>query len=147
MNVSAASGQVKVAVDRITERVGRQIISRGTRAVNAIRNAELETLNKPGSGRVYKKPGGGTYRASAPGEVPARRTGALRQQWTGNVEVNGSGSGFVSITARLVSNVGKYAEYMEYGTPGGKIAPRPYVEKIKEKALPKVKAIYSEPYV
>ena len=57
------------------------------RAVNAIRNAELEVLRGKRSGRVYRKPHTKShYTASAPGEPPARRTGNLRLNWNGTVE-------------------------------------------------------------
>lgn len=132
------SVSIQVAVDQVTESVKNQILSRGTRAVNAIRNAELETLNGTGGGRTYRRPGGGTYTASAPGEVPARRTGNLRRNWTGEVE-GGPGS----IVAKYTANA-EYAGYLEYGTR--KMARRPYKDKIAEKALPQIISIYSEPY-
>lgn len=59
------------------------------------------------SGRVYSKPGGGTYRASAPGQAPANRTGAL----SGNVKVF-VGRGGAEVTVREM--VG-YAWILEHG--------------------------------
>lgn len=147
MSAVNVGGQIEVAVKKVTENVCRQVVSRGTRAVNEIRNAELNVLKGARSGKVYKKPGGGTYRASAPGEPPARRTGNLRMNWNGRVEGGASGGTSVSLTAVLESMETKYNDYMEHGTPGGMIAPRPYVERIRDKALPKIEAIYNEPYV
>lgn len=147
MSAVNVGGQIEVAVKKVTENVCRQVVSRGTRAVNEIRNAELNVLKGARSGKVYKKPGGGTYRASAPGEPPARRTGNLRMNWDGRVEGGASGGTSVSLTAVLESMETKYNDYMEHGTPGGMIAPRPYVERIRDKALPKIEAIYNEPYV
>ena len=78
---------LKIAVDKVVKSVGKQAVSRGTRAVNAIRNAELDVLKGQRSGRVYKKPHSkATYTASAPGEPPARRSGALRLNWHGEVK-------------------------------------------------------------
>ena len=74
-----ASGRLKIAVDDTVKKVNRESASRGARAVNAIRNAELEVLRGKRSGRVYRKPYTKShYTASAPGEPPARRTGNLR---------------------------------------------------------------------
>ena len=38
----------------------------------------------------------------------------------------------------------RYAGDLENGTP--KMAPRPFVERIKAEAAPEIKKIYSEPY-
>lgn len=144
--------------------INRKVMSRGVRVVNVIRTAELEVLKGQRSGRVYKKPGthgaalkhtkmllgeyghklrgGQLYRASASGEPPAKRTGALRMHWTGDVEPSCSPEG-VKVTAYIESQE-KYAAYLEYGT--NKIAPRPFVEKIKEKAQPEIEKIFKEPY-
>lgn len=161
----SAGRVVRAKVSEMVEGINRKVASRGVRAVNALRNAELEVLKGQRSGRVYKKPGthgkaskatkkllgdyghtlrgGQLYRASAPGEPPARRTGALRMHWNGHVESKSvSGNGIV-ITAALESGE-KYAGILENGT--GNMAPRPFVEKIKEKAMPEIRKIYSKPY-
>ena len=142
--IGQAGAALRIAVDRVVENVGRQAVSRGTRAVNAIRNAELDVLKGSRSGRVYKKPySSATYTASAPGEPPARRSGALRLNWHGEVQGGSAGSGGVQITAVLESEQ-HYAGYLENGT--SKMAPRPYKDKITEKATPEIVAIYNEPY-
>ena len=43
---------IRAEVDKITKNIGRQVVSRGYRAVNAIRNAEQEVLNGKGGGRT-----------------------------------------------------------------------------------------------
>lgn len=143
MSAVNIGGRVEMAVKKVTEDVCRQVVSRGTRAVNEIRNAELNVMKGSRSGKVYRRPGGGTYRASAPGEPPAVRTGNLRLNWNGHVEGGASGGTGVSISAILESGE-RYAGYLENGT--SKMAPRPYVDRIKEKALPKIVAVYNEPY-
>ena len=146
VSIGGAATAVKVAVEKTVQSVNQQVLSRATRAVNAMRNAELDVLKGQRSGKVYKKPGGGTYRASAPGEPPARRTGNLRLHWNGNVEAGTSSGQGISVKLQLESMETKYNDYMEHGTPGGMIAPRPYVDRITEKATPDVVAIYSESY-
>lgn len=148
---------VRVKVKEQVADINRQALSRGTRAVNALRTAELEVLKGQRGGKVYKKSGtygaptsatrklskdyahklkgGQLYRASAPGEPPARRTGALRLHWNGN--------GKKQVIAELESGE-KYASMLEEGTT--KMAPRPFVEKIKEEAMPEIQRIYSESY-
>lgn len=126
-------------------KINRQVVARGVRAVNAMRNAELEVLKGQRSGRTYRKPHSkATYTASAPGEPPARRTGNLRMHWNGQVKSEGStAGGGVQIIAELESQE-KYAGYLENGTK--KMAARPFVDKIKEKATPEIEKIYKEPY-
>lgn len=144
VSISGAGAAVKVAVEKTVESVNRQVLSRATRAVNAMRNAELDVLKGQRGGRIYRKPGGGTYQASSPGEPPARRTGNLRLHWNGRVATGGGGSGSgVSITLELESQE-HYAGYLENGT--SHMAPRPFKDRITEKATPDVVAIYSEPY-
>lgn len=143
-SIGQARAALEIAVDRVVENVGRQVVSRGTRAVNAIRNAELDVLKGSRSGRVYKKPhSSATYTASAPGEPPARRSGALRLNWHGEVRGGSTGGSGVQITAVLESEQ-RYAGYLENGT--SKMAPRPYKDRITEKATPEILAIYNEPY-
>lgn len=138
-----ASGRLKIAVDDTVKKVNREAASRGMRAVNAIRNAELEVLSGKRSGRVYRKPHTKShYTASAPGEPPARRTGNLRLNWNGTVESSSTGSG-LRVTAVLESQE-RYSTYLENGTR--RMAPRPFKQPISEKAMPEIKRIYHEKY-
>lgn len=109
-------------------------------ASHELRNASLEVLRGKRGGRLYRRAGyKRRYRASAPGEPPALRTGTLRRSW------RPIQSGEHGLDAAIESSV-PYADYMENGTPGGKIAPRPFAERIIEKARPKIEAIYDEPF-
>lgn len=138
-----ASGRLKIAVDDTVKKVNREAASRGTRAVNTIRNAELEVLRGKRSGRVYRKPHTKShYTASAPGEPPARRTGNLRLNWNGTVESSSTGSGLL-VTAVLESQE-RYSTYLENGTR--RMAPRPFKQPISEKAMPEIERIYHEKY-
>lgn len=144
MTPQEASGRLKVVVAETVSKVNRQAASRGTRAVNAIRNAELEVLKGQRSGRTYRKPySKATYTASAPGEPPARRTGNLRLNWNGTVEGSAASSGGIAITAVLESQE-EYAGYLENGT--SRMAPRPFKDRIAEKAAPEIERIYGESY-
>ena len=113
--------------------------------VAKIHRQVVEVLKGQRSGRTYRKPHSkATYTASAPGEPPARRTGNLRMHWNGQVKSEGStAGGGVQIIAELESQE-KYAGYLENGTK--KMAARPFVDKIKEKATPEIEKIYKEPY-
>lgn len=138
-----ASGRLKITVDDTVKKVNREAASRGMRAVNAIRNAELEVLRGKRSGRVYRKPHTKShYTASAPGEPPARRTGDLRLNWNGTVESSSTGSG-LRVTAVLESQE-RYSTYLENGTR--RMAPRPFKQPISEKAMPEIERIYHEKY-
>lgn len=138
-----ASWRLKIAVDDTVKKVNREAASRGMRAVNAIRNAELEVLRGKRSGRVYRKPHTKShYTASAPGEPPARRTGDLRLNWNGTVESSSTGSG-LRVTAVLESQE-RYSTYLENGTR--RMAPRPFKQPISEKAMPEIERIYHEKY-
>lgn len=140
----SAGSTIRATVKDQVVNINRKVISRGVRAVNAMRNAELEVLKGQRSGRVYRKPfSRATYMASAPGESPARRTGNLRMHWNGQVNSKSSSSGGVAIVAELESQE-SYASHLENGT--SRMAPRPFVEKIKQEATPEIQKIYSEPY-
>ena len=140
----SAGSAIRATVKEQVTNINRKVVSRGVRAVNAIRNAELEVLKGQRSGRVYRKPyTKATYTASAPGEPPARRTGNLRMHWNGQVKSENASSGGVAIVAELESQE-SHAGHLENGT--SKMAARPFVEKIKEEATPEIQKIYSEPY-
>lgn len=140
----SAGSAIRATVKSQVANINRKVISRGVRAVNVIRNAELEVLKGQRTGRVYRKPfRKATYTASAPGEPPARRTGNLRMHWNGQVKSEGSSRGGVAIVAELESQE-PYAAHLDNGTT--RMAPRPFVEKIKQEATQEIQKIYSEPY-
>ena len=141
--VDTAGRKVKAKLAEMTKDISRQVVSRATRAVNELRNAELDVLKGQRSGRVYRRyPFKTKYTASAPGEPPARRTGSLRLHWTGTVETRPKGSG-MEVTAVLESGE-KYAPLLEHGTR--KMAARPFHDRIVERAKPKILQIYEASY-
>lgn len=144
MTPAKAPEGVEETVKNIVKSINRQVRSRGTRVKNALRNAELEILRGKRSGRKYRKPNSKRrYTASAPGEPPARRIGALRLNWTGGVEVSANLLESTKVIAYIESQT-PYAGYLENGT--SKIAARPYVDRIKKKAQPEIDRIMSEDY-
>ena len=71
-----------------------------------------------------------TWRASAPGEAPAMHTGLL----SGSIcnDIDGGTKERPTVTGRVgtLGKSGKWYRYMlwmEIGTPGGKVKPRPYL--------------------
>lgn len=144
--------QIESKVNEIRSRVGLAMRSRSYRAANELRNASQLILRGQRSGRRYRVPGTKRhYTASAPGEPPAVRTGAFRAGWQPNTKVMASTPNCLSIRAYIESRTrtdnGKYllGELLENGS--GRMAPRPYREKIQEKARKNIINIYREPYM
>lgn len=144
----------------VKEAIEHEMESRTYRASNELRNAALLVLRGQRSGRRYKVPGtykrhrnkatgrmmsGRHYTASAPGEPPAVRTGAFRLSWQTNPQF-----AFGSYIARIESDIrtdnGQHilGEILENGT--SRMEPRPYKDRIIEKAEDAIIRIYEEPY-
>lgn len=132
MNVGA---EFEACARNLDESIKSEMARKGAEATNALRNAELEVLSKPGHGRKYKSL---PNRSSAPGETPAPQSGELRQNWDDETIVAGN-----SVTSRIKSNE-KHAEYLEGGTK--KMGKRPFVNQIKTKAEPEIYDIYGSDY-
>ena len=144
-NASQAIGKV---IASTLKGVQKEVSQRAYRASNELRNASLYVLRGARSGKTYRVPNTGKkYKASAPGEPPAVRTGTFRFSWGTHVHVEKNGSHFRAVSS-LESNEragGRLlGEMLENGH--GSVAPRPYKQKVIDKALPKVKAIYKKPY-
>lgn len=109
-------------------------------AVNEVRTITLETLSGSRSGRTYYVPGTKRkYTASSPGQPPAIASSDLFKSIKGTVESEGR---------LIVGKVGtdKIQGLMtEFGTVH--MAPRPWLKKSFEKALPKVKQILSRKWL
>ncbi len=130
---------------QVLQAIEKQAKSRTIRAANVIRKAANKILSNADarSGKVYRKPHtSSTYRASAPGEPPALRTGNLRSSWRPLPIGEMAGTGKV-YTPGIHTDV-PYAPMLEDGTP--KMKARPFAEKIKQEAWPEVKQIYEQPY-
>lgn len=146
------SAQIEAKCEVIAQKISLGVRSRGYRAANELRNASQLVLRGQRSGRRYRVPGTKSYyTASAPGEPPAVRTGAFRVGWQAKQEVTSWSGTDVAVRSYIESNTrtdnGKYllGSILEDGS--SRMAPRPYKEKIQEKALPKIKKIYQEPYL
>lgn len=138
--------------EEVIDTVTTQMKSRAERATHQLRNAKIEVMRGNRSGRVYRIPStGATYRASAPGEPPAKRTGAFSSSMRRASYAEGSGKN-LTVHATLQSKLrvgGKnkvlLSQILEEGT--GKMAPRPYKEAILKIAKPKITKIFKEPYL
>ncbi len=143
-----ASQVIGKTIQTTLKGIQKEVSQRTYRASNELRNSALYILRGSRSGRVYKIPHTSkTYRASAPGEPPAVRTGAFRLSWGTHVHVEKQGVHFKAVAA-IESNEragGRLlGEMLENGT--GRMAARPYKQKVIDKALPKIKQIYKAPY-
>lgn len=138
---------IQVITERITSQIKLEMEGRAYKASNELRNAALLVLRGQRGGRKYRVPGTKRYyQASAPGQPPAARTGMFRLSWQPESHVV-----FGSYISRISSDtqVGTRRRYtlgdlLEDGTV--KMAPRPYQDKILEKAEPEIVRIYSRHY-
>ena len=145
----------------ITDTIQRKMEARGYRAANELRSSALRVLRGQRSGRRYKVPGthrrqrdkvdgkmknGRYYTASAPGEPPAVRTGVFRMSWQPTASKMSSGSCIARIESDAKTENGRHVlgQLLEDGT--GRMALRPYQDRIVEDALPKIVDIYSRAY-
>lgn len=141
---SSISQKVRICIEKSMSKVNKETLSRAVRVSNALRNAELKVLSGQRSGKVYRKPHSkATYTASAPGEAPARRTGALRLSFAPYTDSSPGGKG-VTVKAGIKSDM-PYADILEGGSK--RMARRPYREPVIEQAKPEVERIFSEPYL
>lgn len=145
----------------ITEIIQRKMEKRSFLAANELRSSALRVLRGQRSGRRYKVPGthrrqrdkvdgkmknGRYYTASAHGEPPAVRTGVFRMSWQPTASKMSSGSCIARIESDAKTENGRHVlgQLLEDGT--GRMAPRPYQDRIVEDALPKIVDIYSRAY-
>lgn len=133
--VTVTGGSIEEIAKKVASEVPKQMASRAYRASNELRNSALSVLSGQRSGRMY-----GGHQASAPGEAPATWSGTFRRSWQTKTY-----AGSTHFKSSIETGVG-YANWLENGTPGGQMAPRPHHERIQNHALPKIMAIYDEPY-
>ena len=129
VHVESNLPQVLKAIDGAAEEAMRA-------AAEHLKNAWVLKLNRMGTGRRYRLPGGGFYTASAPGQPPARRTGRLaRSVKVVVVRENGK------VEAR-VGSTAFYAVFQEFGTRHQ--AARPSLRPTVDENLEEMKRIIAE---
>ena len=132
---------VDVAIEDTVQKIKKQVEARSYQVANELRNSAFHVMRGKGGGRRYKVPGTKSYySASAPGEPPAVRSGAYRNSLKPTAFKSGD-----LYTSRLESSM-FYADWLENGTPGGQMAPRPHHERILKHTEPEAVRIYSAPY-
>lgn len=142
-----ASVEFERAVREAVESIKDQVISRGYRVSNEMRNSVMTTLRGQRHGRIYRVPNTKRYyTASAPGEPPAVRTGIYRMSWMPFTQIREGGE--ITVLSRVESrykvNGRVLGDMLERGT--SKMAPRPHFEEIEKKSEQKAMRIYNEPY-
>ena len=119
MSPEAAAAAVQEEVKNRIEQTKRQVDAKMMQGANELRNAALTVLANPSP--------------SAPGSPPGVRSGNLRRNWN-MYSSGGGGNGIFGIQSGM-----HYSGYLEHGT--SKMAARPYVEKIKETAMPEIRSL------
>lgn len=138
MSPAQAARQLGIEVRGIVLEINGRMCSRAVRGVNILRNTAMEVLGHDGSGRVYRN----GHVASAPGEPPAPDTGNLRRNWRQRTWAHPNGKCLgVTVHMRITSDM-FYEKFLEHGTR--KMAARPFHERIKTKARPKIAALFAD---
>lgn len=134
-----------IGISKIVEEklntIKKQLPKRAMKVAIELRNTELDVNSGTRSGRKY-----GSHIASAPGESPASMSGAFKNSFT--PLVRSTSNNYISYI-ETKHNVGRYnlGELLENGSPGGKLAARPYANKIIEETKDKAVEIYSKAYL
>lgn len=138
------SRRLRQTVEGAEKHVREEVKRRGYRASNEISSATQLVLTGKRHGRIYRQ-AHKKHVASAPGEAPAVDTGNLRLSFGRMVTAIKDSGRTMTVHSSARSNV-KYAGVLEEGRKDGHIVARPYKENVLQRALPKVKKIYREPY-
>ena len=135
MSPAAGARQLEITVRGIVLQINARARSRAVRGVQILYNTAQVVLGQDGSGRTY-----GRHVASAPGQPPAPDKGNLKRNWRGRTFAlpNGKGLG-ITVHMQITSDM-MYHDFLEKGTRY--IAPRPFHNRIKTKARPKIVALF-----
>lgn len=144
-NLPSVEAILNQVLSDATTAISNQLKQTAVLAALELRNSALSVLGGQRSGRRYLIPGTHTfYTASAPGEAPAVRTGALRLGWTPSFRVEPSLTGF-----RVIASISlggppiKYAPILDPSISGGSEGGlnRPFVKRIQMDALPRIQKL------
>ena len=119
MTPGAAAAALGQYVQMEVENIRNEVRGANLECAKELRNAELQVLATP-------------HGPSPPGSLPGVRSGNLRRNWT----MESSSEDLIAIRSGMI-----YSGFLETGT--SKMAARPYVEKVKEAAEPRIVAVLS----
>ena len=123
MSPGAAAAEFGQYVRWEVENIRTEVRGACLEGAKELRNAALQVLQGPSP--------------SAPGSPPGVRSGDLRRNWSirRTWTTESGGVEFIAIRSGMI-----YSGFLETGT--SKMAARPYVEKVKETAEPKIVEIF-----
>lgn len=108
----------------ITPEFERAVIRQASRIIEeklfTVREIIIGEFGGAKTGRIYRRPRGGSYQASAPSQPPAIRSGELLRSIS-QPKVGRSGRFLVGV----LEIAALYAGFLERGT--GRMAPRPFI--------------------
>ncbi|WP_413778161.1 hypothetical protein [Caproicibacterium sp. XB1] len=142
-----SSESVSGATAAIVRRIKAQMIPRGFKAAQQLYNSTQIVLSGIRSGRIYRIPNTvRRYTASAPGEAPAVRTGTFRASFHPTVETEENNGLTIHSQAKSGLSVSGYllGSILDEGT--ARMEARPFKDKVKERAAPEIRKIFSVPY-
>ena len=102
----------------LVEEIKRPLRDAIGESAEQVREAAVAAMREPKSGRVYRAPGGGSRRASAPGEAPAVSSGRL----VGSLRASTAADGLTA-SVGVDETAAPHARALEFGT--SRLAARP----------------------
>jgi hypothetical protein len=123
------------AIDKFNRAIDEHFLEIKKDAAEEWRQGIIGLMKEPKHGKEYKRPGGGRYTASAPGEAPAIRTGDLAESYEVRVHFK---SQKVMIGTPL-----RYGFFLERGTR--KMAKRPHIRPGFTAARPEIERKLGRP--
>lgn len=128
-----------IAQIKRTEQITKNALRKSFYAIGKelTKEAKRSIIEGPKTGRLYRIKGRKRrHRASAPGEPPATLSGDLQKSVDFLVQ------GWSQMTFGAGSQEIDYAKFLELGTVGGKIAPRPYLIRAIEQKEKQTRTIF-----
>lgn len=138
MYIDLSDGAMGEIAERLKQKVEAVATDLRNEIVQAMDPGPARTGHEyrvPGTGTIDPESGktkrstGRTYKASAPGQPPAVRTGTYRDAWQVSPAVVAGDKVIAAATnsAKTEDDAHFIGDILEYGTTDGKIAPRPHI--------------------
>lgn len=122
---SAVQAFIVKGVNHLKRGVAARYRNKGLQVAKLWKKYLIDQMSKPKTGRLYPKPGGGMYVASAPHEYPAIRTGNLAEAIETYVDIDDDGNLIVELV--VDESKAPYAEAVA--------EIRPFIQDSKEELL------------